>query len=186
MHTVWSYIWHTIFNHGWQGHMHLGGQSSNHCHYHHRFSIHFSVPARMQAPIFPCLDNFPPMVYGGLNNFTRDAHHDTTLSFVRGRGGDWGLAFGARLQESVYKAVRATTAYSISLWPLILWHCSTVMGKIKSQFNLNHDLWVFVIRFELLEIPFEDLVIRFDLIWNFTRFNLTTLWFDNKSLTHPL
>jgi len=67
------------------------------------------------------------------------------------------------------------------LWPLgcnspFIFVSETVMGKIKSRFDLNRDLRAFVIRFELLEIRFEDLVIRFDLKFYAIRFDHTAIW----------
>ena len=40
-----------------------------------------------------------------------------------------------------------------------------VMGKIKSQFDLNCELTPFAIRFERCGIQFERVAVRFDLIW---------------------
>jgi len=45
----------------------------------------------------------------------------------------------------------------------------------KSNRDSNRDMMAFVIRFELLEIRFEDLVIRFDLKFYAIRFDYTAI-----------
>jgi len=45
------------------------------------------------------------------------------------------------------------------------------VGKIKSQFDLNHDLTHAVIQFDYEKISFDSMRLRFDLIW-------TNMWFD--------